>query len=419
LTHTTVFQDEADLVESSYPFSFPLKSNGNDQAYRRCPRSTGQISYRMAVHLSAGDHSMRELVEQLLAAVKGGRRIACCRLVETRGSTPQKAGAAMLVFEDGTQAGTLGGGCVEAEVKRQALAKLAGGSAGIARFQLDDDYGWDDGLICGGRMLVAIDPLADDAQHVYFSELARLAANGYGATEAVVFDSEASGLPEASRYLLDAEGQLVAATGCPADASVPRQVLDGLQPLAQRPGTSAHRGVAFLPMLPRCRLVIVGGGHVGQAVGELAAGLDFDVWVVDDRAEYVSQQRFPRAQRRIDGVIGQVLPNLEITPSTFCLIVTRGHNHDEEALYHLVDRGAYYVGMIGSKRKIKLIFDDLLAEGISPELLGRVHAPVGLDIGSQTVAEIAVSIAAELVAVRNRGADWPGARSATPISSQG
>ena len=151
-------------------------------------------------------------------------------------------------------------------------------------------------------------------------------------------------------------------------------------------------------MLPRCRLIIVGGGHVGQAVGNLAAELDFDVWVVDDRQEYVTEARFPRAQRRIAGPMAEVLRDLEITPSTYCLIVTRGHNHDEEALYHLVDRGARYVGMIGSKRKIKLIFDDLAAEGISPEALDRVYAPVGLDIGSQTVMEIAVSITAELVA---------------------
>ena len=103
---------------------------------------------------------MRDLVAQLMTAHGAGRGVACCRLVETRGSTPQKAGAAMLVFEDGAQAGTLGGGCVEAEVKRQALAMLGRGEAAVVRFQLDDDYGWDDGLICGGRMQILIDPLA-------------------------------------------------------------------------------------------------------------------------------------------------------------------------------------------------------------------------------------------------------------------
>src|SRR3954468_4369572 len=99
---------------------------------------------------------MRELVHQLLGAIDAGRGVSCCRLVETRGSTPQKPGAAMLVFDDGSQAGTLGGGCVEAEVKRQAFAVLADPQARVVRFQLDDDYGWDDGLICGGRMQVSI-----------------------------------------------------------------------------------------------------------------------------------------------------------------------------------------------------------------------------------------------------------------------
>jgi xanthine dehydrogenase accessory factor len=127
------------------------------------------------------------------------------------------------------------------------------------------------------------------------------------------------------------------------------------------------------------------------------------VWVLDDRAEYISAERFPRAQRRVCGPIGDTLRDLQITPETYAIIVTRGHNHDEEALYRLIDRGARYVGLIGSKRKIKLIFDDLEAEGVSPDSLARVYAPLGIDIGSQTVPEIAVSILAELIAHRNLG----------------
>jgi xanthine dehydrogenase accessory factor len=107
----------------------------------------------------------------------------------------------------------------------------------------------------------------------------------------------------------------------------------------------------------------------------------------------------------MSGNFGEILKSIEVTPATYCLIVTRGHNHDEEALFHLVNRGARYVGMIGSRRKIKLIFDDLLNEGISQESLDQVFAPVGLDIGSQTVAEIAVSIAAQLIAHRNLGSE--------------
>src|SRR5262249_5001957 len=141
----------------------------------------------------------------------------------------------------------------------------------------------------------------------------------------------------------------------------------------------------------------------GQAVGQLAAEGDFDIWVVDDRETYASRDRFPRAQKIVVGDIGSRLQELasDITPSTFCIIVKRGHAHDEEALYQLVRSPARYVGMIGSKRKIKLIYEDLIAKGISAEMLGRVHAPLGLDIGSKTVPEIAVSIVAELIACRN------------------
>ena len=180
-------------------------------------------------------------------------------------------------------------------------------------------------------------------------------------------------------------------------------MLENLRPLQQRPRPYASEGIAYLPWLPRCRLVIVGGGHVGQAVAQLAAQVDFDVWVIDDREDIVSQERFPTAQRRIHGVIDEVLPNLQITSDTYCLIVTRGHSHDERALFHLVERGARYVGMIGSRRKIRMIFDDLLEEGIAQDSLSRVYAPLGIHIGSQTVPEIAVSICAELVAHRNLG----------------
>jgi xanthine dehydrogenase accessory factor len=150
-------------------------------------------------------------------------------------------------------------------------------------------------------------------------------------------------------------------------------------------------------------LVIVGAGHVGQAVAELAAQADFDVWVVDDRNKYASRDRFPSAERLIIGEIAQVLPELDTDHRTFCIIVTRGHSHDEEALFHLATRSLAYLGMIGSKRKIRLIFDDLIAAGIAADLLARVHAPLGIHIGSQTVAEIAISIVAELIAVRNLG----------------
>src|SRR5689334_12781636 len=117
---------------------------------------------------------MRKLLRQLLDAAAAGKELTYCRLVETRGSTPQKPGAAMLVFADGSQAGTLGGGCVEAEVKRRALGIMTQGRPEIVSFQLDSDYGWDDGLICGGRMQVLVRPVTAGTSTAYFEHLCDL-----------------------------------------------------------------------------------------------------------------------------------------------------------------------------------------------------------------------------------------------------
>jgi xanthine dehydrogenase accessory factor len=353
------------------------------------------------IHLEVSP--MREILRTLTDSIKSGRDVVACSLVETRGSTPQKAGAWMLVFPDASQCGTLGGGCVEAEVKQHALRLLDGGGAELLTFSLDDNYGWDDGLICGGRMQVLAEPLrGGDGDDVgYFETFRTLIESGDGCTEAVVIDSErVPNVPAGARVLFCSTGEIA---GQRRIAAVPATITQHLPNLPDRPRPATRDGVAYMPLLPRCRLVIVGAGHVGQAVAELAAQSDFDVWVIDDRDRYANKDRFPRAERLIVGDIGQVLPNLETDSRTFCIIVTRGHSHDEEALYHLAGKPSAYLGMIGSKRKIRLIFDDLLAAGIPQSSLDRVHAPLGIDIGSQTVPEIAISIIAELIAVRNLG----------------
>ena len=352
---------------------------------------------------------MRDLLAELLQAFERGRSLVFCCVVETRGSTPQKAGAAMLVFEDGTQTGTLGGGCVEAEVKRKALLVLNDPAAHpeIASFCLDDDYGWDDGLICGGRMTMLIDPLRSGSTKwsskvaAYYRTYSELIEAGKGCTEAIA--TPPSSLAVGSRFLFDAGSNVVAEL---AEEPPPAEIREHLAPLAKRPRPSLQRGIAYLPSLPRIALLIVGAGHVGQAVAELASRVDFEIWAVDDRDKFASRERFPTARKLIVGDIGHELKKLVahgIHPGVYALIVTRGHNHDEEALFHLARTDAGYVGMIGSKRKIRLIFDDLIVKGISEEMLAKVHAPLGLRIGSQTVPEIAISIVAELIQHRNAG----------------
>jgi xanthine dehydrogenase accessory factor len=233
----------------------------------------------------------------------------------------------------------------------------------------------------------------------YFRELLRRAESGDGFTEAVAVEDNA-GHAVGDRYLFDADG---GAVRCLAARPAWEAVAAHLPALASRPRPQVHGGVAYLPSPPRVTLLIVGGGHVGRAVARLAAEVDFRVWVLDDRERYANPDRFPDAERLVVGDIGVSLRELvpRLGPSAYALIVTRGHNHDEEALYHLAGSRCGYVGMIGSRRKVRLIFDDLAAKGVPAEALARVRAPVGFDIGSQTVPEIAVSIVAELVAVRS------------------
>lgn len=351
---------------------------------------------------------MLAIVRAAAAALAEGRPSVLCRVVETRGSTPQKAGAAMLIYADGHQIGTLGGGCVEAEVKRRALAGLDPNVSHLMTYHLDHDYGWDDGLICGGRMSILADvlpppPSEASALAAYLAAWIEREELGIGGTELLTLESAAT-IPIGARWITDAQGKAVAAWRAP---SLPEAAQAGIAPLHPRPKPRVRGGMAYLPIYPRVALLIVGAGHVGQAVADLAARADFDVWVLDDRENLVSPERFPTAKRRLVGDLTRTLQGLvragTLGPTVYVIIVTRGHQHDEEALYQVVEGQAGYLGLIGSKRKIRLIFDDLRAKGIAATALERVHAPLGLNIGSQTVAEIAISIVAELIAFRNLG----------------
>jgi len=299
---------------------------------------------------------MESLLSQIVRRCAAGERLALCVLVRARGSTPQRVGAKMLVLADGATVGTLGGGCVEADVRTKALAQLASGTlSNLYDFRLDHDFGWDDGLICGGTIDVAVRVLGPSDQPVFANLLTELNA------------------------------------GRSAEFTLPLDL-----------GNDQKQYTETLNPLPR--LVIVGGGHVGQSLGMLASALDFRLTVIDDRPGYISPDRFPFASERITGDVETELARLPIDPRTYIVIVTRGHRNDGSALGAVINSPAGYIGLIGSKRKIKTIFEDLSAAGVPLEKILRVHAPIGLEISAVTPNEIAISIAAELIAVR-RGRD--------------
>src|SRR5438105_2621064 len=205
---------------------------------------------------------MRDILAELTAALDCGRECVYCAVVETRGSTPQKAGAAMLVFPDGSQRGTLGGGCVEAEVRQRALRSMGSDRPQLHTFCLDDHYGWDDGLICGGRMSILADPItraegqgsadgANSGAGPYYRRLRELAELGRGCTEVVVLADQEVRVPVGSRFLFDGEGRPVAQSTA---GPIPEQIAQHLVPLQQRPRPCARHGLAYLPLLPRITL---------------------------------------------------------------------------------------------------------------------------------------------------------------------
>jgi xanthine dehydrogenase accessory factor len=290
------------------------------------------------------------------------RRVAICTIVAAQGSTPQSPGATMLLHADMSTEGTLGGGCVEAEVRKRAFELLERGQSDVLGFKLDHDYGWDDGLICGGSMKVAVVALERAEQSEPFAKAAAALERGEPASVPLILDRT-------------------------ADAG---------------PDREAVRETYRLHIEPPARLIIAGAGHVGAELARLAVGLDFEVRVIDDRADLLGRDRLPPPITPVVGDIEQALRGEVIDAGTYVVIVTRGHNHDEQALNAVIRSPAIYLGMIGSRRKIKLIFDDLAELGVERSLLDRVHAPIGLPIGSVTVPEIAVSIAAQLIQVRRR-----------------
>ena len=257
---------------------------------------------------------MREIWQALLEVEDGGGPAALVTIVAARGSTPQKPGAKMIVFADGRTVGTIGGGCLEAELARRARQAIASGRSTLAEFELTPEQAGAEGLICGGKMQVFIEPL-------------------------------------------------------------------------ERTPT----------------LCILGAGHIAMPLAALAHRCGFRVEVLDDRAQFVNAERFPEAALIVEP-FSAAASRLTLGADTYAVVATRGHAGDLEALQAVVGRGLRYVGLVGSRSKAVHLLAALRERGVSAEDLAAIHVPVGLAIGAVSPEEIAVSILAEMIAVR-RGVD--------------
>ena len=305
---------------------------------------------------------MVRFYEQLVAALAQNRPFVLALISGTKGSSPQRIGAKALFFSDDKIAGTLGGGCLEAEVNARAKKALKSGQPATFDMVLDHDFGWDDGLICGGSVSGLILPRAAAAAELW---------------------RKLAGTAEPIRW------------GVKKDFSI-APVEGGGEWLYQE------------TVSPPFALWIAGSGHVAQAVAPLALQLDFAVTVFDDRPELANHNFFPpETQLRVGGWHELLKVPLPKSPA-FGLIVTRGHQHDALVLSDWIQHPFIFLGMIGSRRKARIMREQFLKQNLATaEQFDRLACPVGVDIKAVSTHEIAVSVMAQYVQKR---AEFNGAK---------
>ena len=337
---------------------------------------------------------------RLAALLASGERLALCTILRLVGSGPRGAGARMLVRERGGSFGTIGGGLLEARATTWAQEALRAGRAICRTFALDLQQATDEGMTCGGETEVLVDLLDGGAAAVrdLFSHVHALLTQGERGCLATAIAQDGDGV--ATAHFLVSAGR-IAVSSSRSLSSLPEDLLQA--PVPSIPFLLARGDVRYFlePLSPPPTVYVFGGGHIAEHLVPLCHLLGFRTVVVDDRPDVVSRSRFPQATELVaTPSFDHALEDLPLGENGYVVIVTRGHAGDEAVLRQALRRRPGYVGMIGSRRKSALIFDQLAREGFSAEDLGRIACPIGLPIGAETPEEIAVSIAAQLVAAR-------------------
>ncbi len=349
---------------------------------------------------------MEDIYSEVVKTLEKKEKCVLATLINRVGSAPRAVGAKYLVKGEGTSVGSVGGGCVEAEVWQEAQKLMETGNGKILHFDLTSEQLAEGGLICGGNIDIFLEPLEEDFLNIY-QEAARIRQKGGSAILATLISVEGD-FPkgEGSKILMKTSGEKVGSLL--GRVELEKKILSEGQILLKekRPKvfvlSSEHRKMEVLlePVFCEPTVYIFGGGHISEQLAPLVKKVHFRVVVIDDREMFANRGRFPEADEIIVSEFEKCFDQLNVDDSSYIVIVTRGHLYDGFVLEQAIKTGARYIGMIGSKKKIVTLYQGLNKKGISKETLNRVHAPIGLDINSETPEEIAVSIVAELIKVR-------------------
>lgn len=354
---------------------------------------------------------MKEVIAGAIEQLAEGKPCVLATVIRTKGSTPQKPGAMLLVRQDGTGVGTLGGGCVEGDIwfAAKEILRRHGGPE-FKDYYLNEDIAARDGLVCGGTMYFYLEPVWEPSEFLPLgTELLNAYEGGDPVSLATVVNVPKGGTNLGAKLLLRLNGSVSGSLGSPeldAQATeIARRVADvgNAESLTSGDGTEVFvEGFTTPPTL-----VMVGGGHVGKATADLAHMLGYRVFVVDDRAEFANAERFPYAEQIVVAPYDRWSNRLSINVNSFVVAATRGHRFDDMALESGLATRARYIGLLGSRRKTLMIYQRLSRQGIPVERLKQVHAPIGLNIGALTPEELAVSIMSEIIMVRRGGQGGP------------
>ena len=332
---------------------------------------------------------MYTLFPRIHERLQTGQAVALATVIGRRGSLPMASDAKLLVLADDSFEGTVGGGCLEAEVYAGAAALLRDGSARVDEYHLNEVEAETGGHVCGGTVEVFTRVLRPDDDVVRFVDTAvRLQDTDPELVLATRIDSRAPA------HLLAGRDGLAAALGD----------TEGVR-YTRAKGVLDDSGARWFveSVRPAPLLIVFGAGHCGAALGAAASAAGFRVWMLEDRPAFLQAEAMPWAER-LRLVDFTALPELPLGADTSVAIVTRGHDHDLVVLRQLIGEAVNYLGMIGSRHKRELFRRILTEEGCPQDDFDRLRSPMGMDIGAETPAEIAVSVVAELVAARRKRA---------------
>ncbi len=346
---------------------------------------------------------MQRLYKLMGTLIQNNESFAVATIFDKTGSAPRTAGAKMVVRGDGSTTGTIGGGRLEAEA-----IKLAGEALRLKRTMMQsfdltgrDVSGMD--MICGGKGEVLIDYVdaGDENNRMVYQAAAGVLEQREKAWFVTILDS-IPGAPGLARQqcLVKPDGTLTGKVDC--DPYLLEKLISGPAKISIHAEGIGKQRFLVEPLRQGGTVYIFGAGHVSQRIAALSETVGFRTIVMDDRADYANRERFPEPVEILVTDSFRKLPELSIDEDSYLVIVTRGHLYDKVVLEQVLRSGAGYIGMIGSRSKRDLTFEELIKQGFRQEELARVYAPIGTNIGAETPEELAVSIVGELIMVRAR-----------------